>query len=65
MLEIKTSIRFSYGGDILTGVIYNVNEFREPSMLYAVDGDRVNDDFFFIGEDDIVEILEEDIDITD
>lgn len=59
MLEIKTRIKFSYGGDILTGVIYNVNEFREPSMVYAVDGDRTNDDFFFIGEDDIVEILEE------
>lgn len=65
MLEINTRIKFNYGGEILTGVIYNVNEFREPSMLYAVDGDRVNDDFFFIGEDDIVEILEEDIDITD
>lgn len=57
MLEIKTRIRFNYGGDILTGTIYNVNEFREPSMLYAVDGDRMNDDFFFIGEDDIVEVL--------
>lgn len=65
MLEINTRIKFNYGGEILTGVIYNVNEFREPSMLYAVDGDRMNDDFFFIGEDDIVEILEEDIDITD
>ena len=65
MLDIKTRIKFNYGGDILTGVIYNVNEFREPSMLYAVDGDRMNDDFFFIGEDDIVEVLEEDIDITD
>lgn len=60
MLEIKTRIRFNYGGDILTGVIYNVNEFREPSMVYAVDGDRANDDFFFIGEDDIVEVLKED-----
>ena len=59
MLEINTRIKFNYGGEILTGVIYNVNEFREPSMLYAVDGDRMNDDFFFIGEDDIVEILEE------
>lgn len=60
MLKINTRIRFKYGTEILTGVIYNVNEFREPSMLYAVDGDRMNDDFFFIGEDDIVEVLEED-----
>ena len=65
MLEINTRIKFNYGDEVLTGVIYNVNEFREPSMLYAVDGDRMNDDFFFIGEDDIVEVLEEDIDITD
>ena len=57
MLEINTRIKFNYGGEILTGVIYNANEFREPSMLYAVDGDRMNDDFYFIGEDDIVEVL--------
>lgn len=60
MLEINTRIKFNYGKEVLTGVIYNVNEYREPSMLYAVDGDRMNDDFFFIGEDDIVEVLEED-----
>mgnify|MGYP003557090168 FL=1 len=60
MLEINTRIKFNYGTEVLTGVIYNINEFREPSMLYAVDGDRMNDDFFFIGEDDIVEVLEED-----
>ena len=59
MLKIKTRIRFNYGGDILTGTIYNVNEFREPSMLYAVDGDDRNDDFYFIGEDDILEVLKE------
>ena len=60
MLKIKTRVKFNYGTEVLTGVIYNVNEFREPSMLYAVDGDRMNDDFFFIGEDDIIEVLEED-----
>ena len=59
MLKINTRIKFNYGTEVLTGVIYNVNEFREPSMLYAVDGDRMNDDFFFIGEDDIIEVLEE------
>ena len=60
MLEINTRIKFNYGTEVLTGVIYNVNEFREPSMLYAVDGDRMNDDFFFIGKDDVIEVLEED-----
>ena len=60
MLEINTRIKFNYGTEVLTGVIYNINEFREPSMLYAVDGDRMNDDFFFIGKDDVIEVLEED-----
>ena len=60
MLKINTRIKLKYGTEVLTGIIYNVNEYREPSMLYAVDGDRMNDDFFFIGEDDIVEVLEED-----
>ena len=60
MLKIKTRVKFKYGKKVLTGVIYNINEQREPSMLYAVDGDRMNDDFFFIGEDDIIEVLEED-----
>ena len=59
MLEINTRVKFNYGKEVLTGVIYNVNEYREPSMLYAVDSDRMNDDFFFIGEDDIVEVLKE------
>ena len=60
MLKINTKIKFNYGSEVLTGVIYNVNEYREPSMLYAVDSDRMNDDFFFIGEDDIVEVLNDD-----
>lgn len=60
MLKINTRIKFNYGTEVLTGVIYNVNAFREPSMLYAVDGDRMNDDFFFIGKDDVIEVLEED-----
>lgn len=57
MLDIKTRIKFNYFGDIKTGMIYNVSEWREPALRYAVDGDDRNDDFYFIGEDDIIEVL--------
>lgn len=32
------------------GIIYNINEFREPSMIYAVDVDGYNEDVLFFGE---------------
>lgn len=32
------------------GIIYNINEFREPSMIYAVDVDGYTDDLLFFGE---------------
>ena len=33
------------------GKIYNINEFREPSMMYAIDIPKT-DDFVFMGEKD-------------
>ena len=33
------------------GKIYNINEFREPSMMYAIDFPNT-DDFIFMGEND-------------
>lgn len=33
------------------GKIYNINEFREPSMMYAIDFLN-EDDFIFMGEND-------------
>lgn len=33
------------------GKIYNINEFREPSMMYAIDFPNA-DDFVFMGEND-------------
>lgn len=33
------------------GKIYNINEFREPSMMYAIDFPNA-DDFIFMGEND-------------
>lgn len=32
------------------GTIYNINEFREPSMIYAVDVDGYTEDVLFFGE---------------
>ena len=57
MLDIKTRIKFNYFGDIKTGMIYNASEWREPALRYAIVGDDRNDDFYFIGDDDIIEVL--------
>lgn len=35
------------GSIIGEGTIYNINEFREPSMIYAVDVDGYGDVLFF------------------
>lgn len=35
------------GSIIGEGTIYNINEFREPSMIYAVDVDGMEDVLFF------------------
>lgn len=32
------------------GTIYNINEFRELNMIYAVDVDGYTDDLLFFGE---------------
>lgn len=37
------------GEKLAEGVIHNINEFREPSMKYAVDVAGL-DDFLFFGE---------------
>jgi hypothetical protein len=38
------------GSIIGEGTIYNINEFREPSMIYAVDVDGYTKDILFFGE---------------
>ena len=35
------------------GRIYNINEFREPSMIYAIDIPKA-DDFVFMGKEDFI-----------
>lgn len=39
------------------GVIVNINEFREPSIKYAIDIEGYDEDVVFVGEEDI-ELLE-------
>lgn len=39
----------NFGNKVAEGVVYNVNEFREPSMKYAVDVEGY-DDFLFVGD---------------
>src|SRR5574344_560956 len=35
------------------GKIYNINEFRKPNMIYALDIPRA-DDYVFMGKDDFI-----------
>lgn len=46
----RVEILGKYGNVIGEGTIYNINEFREPSMIYAVDVDRYIEDVLFFGE---------------
>ena len=41
------------------GKICNINNFREPSMKYAVDFDYCTDDVIFIGENEIERVGED------
>lgn len=38
------------------GVIYNISDFREPNMKYAVDVEGYEEDVLFFGEKDLVKI---------
>lgn len=42
------------GKPIAEGTIYNINDFREPSMKYAVDVDGYADDVLFFGESQLL-----------
>lgn len=48
----KVSIVNSDGNEIAKGTIYNINDFREPNLKYAVDVDGYSDVLFF-GEDQL------------
>ena len=49
-LEVGMYVRIKKYG--LIGDIYNINEFREPSKMYAIDVEGAND-LIFVGKDDI------------
>lgn len=51
----KVSIVDSKGKSLAQGVIININDFREPSMMYAVDVDDYEDVLFF-GESHLVKM---------
>ena len=53
----KVAIVDENGSKLAEGVIANINDFREPSMKYAVDVDGYEDVLFF-GESQLVLIEE-------
>lgn len=45
----KVWVKSMDGKQKMEGIIYNINEFREPSMMYAISVEGF-DDFIFAGE---------------
>lgn len=39
------------------GTIVNINNYREPSMKYAIDADFYDEDYIFVGKENLVKIL--------
>lgn len=55
----RVEIRNNKGVFVGEGTIANINEFREPSMKYAVEADFYKSDFVFAGEEHLKLIKEE------
>lgn len=55
----RVAIQTEYGKIIGEGVIVNINEFREPQFKYAVDADFMDEDYIFVGEENLVQLQEE------
>jgi len=59
-LELKVGDRVEIIGKngvaVAKGTIYNINEFRESSMKYAVNVDGYKEDVLFFGESQLVKI---------
>lgn len=53
----RVTINDSEGNPIAKGVIININEYREPSLMYAVDVEGY-DDYVFVGENNLMKIYE-------
>ncbi|WP_342512289.1 hypothetical protein MKY34_16925 [Sporosarcina sp. FSL K6-1522] len=41
------------------GSIVSVNDFREPEMKYAIDADFYDEDYLFLGKENLVKIQED------
>ena len=50
----RVSIIDASGNILANGTVYNVNHFREPSMVYAIDVDGYSDDVVFLGRERLV-----------
>lgn len=51
-------MKFEVGDKVIilgqwVGTIVNINSYREPSMIYAIDVDGYEEDVIFMGEDEI------------
>jgi len=57
-VQDKVEIVNEKGEKLAEGVIYNVNDFREPSMKYAVDIEGFSD-FVFVGESQLRPVKKE------
>jgi hypothetical protein len=53
-VEDKVTIIDIDGNPISEGTIININDFREPSQMYAVDVDGYTEDVLFFGETQLV-----------
>lgn len=57
-LKVKDKVEIlNINGDkVAEGTIVNINDFREPSMKYAVDVDGYKEDVLFFGEERLVKM---------
>ncbi|QOV08395.1 hypothetical protein Kirov_196 [Bacillus phage Kirov] len=53
----KVEVLNRKGKKVAEGVIYNINDFREPSLKYAVDVEGFSD-FVFVGEEQLRPVKE-------
>lgn len=55
-LKVRDSVTIidKNGNPVAEGIIIGINDFREPSMKYAVDVEGYDDDILFLGESQLV-----------
>lgn len=56
-LQVRDRVSIIVNGNrVAKGTVVNINEYREPSMMYAVDVDGYADDVLFFGIEQLVKI---------